>query len=87
MANFADLVPLAKSPSYSKFFCSLNQNLPSSILLLVIIVAQALSHFQLCNPMNCSTPGFPALHFSWNLLRFMSIEFMMPSNHLTFCLL
>ena len=86
MANFTDLVPLAKSPSCSNFFCSLNQNLPSSILLVVIIVAQALSHVQPCNPMNCSTPGFPALHF-WNLLRFMSIEFMMPSNHLTFCLL
>ena len=36
----------------------------------------------LCNPMNCSMPGFPVLHISWSLLRFKSVEFVMPSNHL-----
>ena len=36
----------------------------------------------LCNPMNCSTPGFPVLHLSWSLLKLMSIELVMPSNHL-----
>ena len=37
----------------------------------------------LCNPMDCSTPGFPGvLHYSWSLLKLMSIELMMPSNHL-----
>ena len=38
----------------------------------------------LCNPMNCSTPGFP--HFiSRSLLKFISIESVMPSNHLILC--
>ena len=33
--------------------------------------------------MDCSTPGFPGvLHYSWSLLKLMSIELMMPSNHL-----
>ena len=26
------------------------------------VVLQLLSHVQLCDPMDCSTPGFPALH-------------------------
>ena len=33
----------------------------------------------------CSTPGFPVHHNPWNLLRLMSIELVMPSNHLILC--
>ena len=36
----------------------------------------------LCNPMNCSTPGFPVLTNSWSLLKLMSIALVMPSNHI-----
>ena len=39
----------------------------------------------LCNPMDCSIPGFPVLHCLPELLQFMSIELMMPSNHLILC--
>ena len=39
----------------------------------------------LCNPMDSSTPGFPVLHISQSLLKLMSIELMMPSNHLILC--
>ena len=28
-----------------------------------LIVVQLLSHFWLCNPIDCSTPGFPVLHY------------------------
>ena len=35
--------------------------------------------------MNCSTPGFPALITSQNLVRFMSIDAMMLPNHLILC--
>ena len=35
--------------------------------------------------MDCSMPGFPVLHFLWSLLELMSIELMMPSNHLIVC--
>ena len=36
----------------------------------------------ICNPMDCSTPGLPVHHYSWSLLKLMSIESVMPSNHL-----
>ena len=36
----------------------------------------------LCNPMDCSTPGFLILHYLLSLLKLMSIESVMPSNHL-----
>ena len=39
----------------------------------------------LCDPMDCSTPGFPSLTISWSLLRLTSVESVMPSNHLILC--
>ena len=39
----------------------------------------------LCNSMDCRTPGFPVLHQLPELLKFMSIELVMPSNHLILC--
>ena len=38
----------------------------------------------LCDPMDCSTPGLP-VHHSRSLLKLMSIESVMPSNHLILC--
>ena len=35
--------------------------------------------------MNCSTPGFPVLHYLLSLLKLMSIELVMPSSHLILC--
>ena len=35
--------------------------------------------------MDCSMPGFPVLHHFWILLKFMSIQSVMPSNHLILC--
>ena len=43
-------------------------------------VAQCCPTF--CNPMDCSTPGFPVHHHSQSLLKLLSIESVMPSNHL-----
>ena len=39
----------------------------------------------LCNPMDCSTPGFLSFTVPWSLLKLMSIESVMPSNHLILC--
>ena len=39
----------------------------------------------LCDPMDCSTPGFPAHHHVQSLLKLMSIESVMPSNYLILC--
>ena len=41
----------------------------------------------LCNPMDCSTPGFLFFAISQSLLKLMSIDSVMPSNHLIlYCL-
>ena len=39
----------------------------------------------LCNPMDCSTPGLPVHHQLQSLFKLMSIESVMPSNHLILC--
>ena len=39
----------------------------------------------LCNPMDCSMPGFPVLHQLSESTKPMSIESVMPSNHLFLC--
>ena len=39
----------------------------------------------LCDPIDCSTAGFPVIHYSWILLKPMSIELMMSSNHTILC--
>ena len=43
----------------------------------------AKSCLALCDPMNCSLPGSFAI--SRSLLKFMSFESVMPSNHLILC--
>ena len=43
------------------------------------------SSLTICNPMDCSTPGFPVLHCLLGLLKIMSIESVMPSNLLILC--
>ena len=39
----------------------------------------------LCDPMDCSTPGLPAITNSRRPPKPMSIQLMMPSNHLILC--
>ena len=41
----------------------------------------------LCDPMDCSTPGSLSITNSQSLLKLMSIELVMPSNHLILCYL
>ena len=57
---------------------------PAYLLLLASYCCHLCSVIQscptLCNPMNCSTPGF-----SQSSLKLMSTELMMPSNHLILC--
>ena len=42
-------------------------------------------HLTLCDPMDRSTPGPPSITSSQSLLKLMSIESMIPSNHLILC--
>ena len=39
----------------------------------------------LCNPVDYSTLGFPVLTISLSFLKLVSIESMIPSNHLILC--
>ena len=39
----------------------------------------------ICGPMDCSMPSFPVHHQLTGLLKIMSIESVMPSNHLILC--
>ena len=34
---------------------------------------------------DCSMPGSSVLHISWSFFKFISIESVMPSNHLILC--
>ena len=52
----------------------------------LLFCSVAKSCLTLCDPMDYSTPGFPVLHYLLgNLLRFISIELVMLSNHLILC--
>ena len=48
-------------------------------------VAQSLSRVQLCATEDCSMPGLSVHHQLLELLKLMSIESVMPSNHLILC--
>ena len=45
----------------------------------------AKSYLPLCDPKNCGMPATLSFTVSRSLLKLMSIELMMPSNHLIFC--
>ena len=77
---------------YASFFHSpLSPSLRGSLALLCFLpLVQSVSSVAqlcptLCNPMNCSTPGLPVHHQLLSLPKLMSIELVMPSNHLILC--
>ena len=56
------------------------------ILISVQFSSVTQSCLTLCNPVDCSMPGLPvSITNSWSLPKLMSIESVMPSNHLTLC--
>ena len=52
------------------------------LLLSVQFSSVTLSCPALCDPMNRSTPGLPVHHQLWSPPKLISIEMVMPSNHL-----
>ena len=50
-----------------------------------LISSVAQSCLTLCNPMDCSMPGFPVHHQLPELLKLVSIQLVIPSNHLILC--
>ena len=52
---------------------------------LLLPVVQLLSRFWLCNPKDCSTPGFPVLHYLLELIQTHVHLSVVPSNHVILC--
>ena len=50
-----------------------------------MVVVQSLSHVGLCNPWTAAHQAPLSFTVSWSLLTLMSIESVMPSNHLILC--
>ena len=42
-------------------------------------------YLTLCNPMNCSTSGFPVLHYFPECAQLLCFESVMPSHHFILC--
>ena len=60
--------------------------LPKTCPMFYQFCSVAQSCLTLCNPIDCSMPGFPVHHqLPGSLLKLMSIKSVMPSNHLILC--
>ena len=66
------------SPSHGLSFIKQTLNKKEELLFSRSVVS-------LCDPMNCSSQTPLSFNISWSLLKLMSIESVMPSNHLCFC--
>ena len=78
---FSRQVPIDMS---KKPFC-LPFDFVQSAILVNMFLGQSLSHIWLCDPMGCSTPGFRVHLQPLELLKLMSIESVIPSNHPVLC--
>ena len=52
---------------------------------IVWLSSDAQSHLTFCKPMDCSTSASLSITNSWSLCKLMSIELVIPSNHLILC--
>ena len=73
---------------FSKYICILKMKwkvpsiaLEHSFCCCCLVVKECLT---LCDPIDYSMPGPPSFTISWSLLKFMSIELVVLSNHLIF---
>ena len=70
--------------SFTHSFCKPRFQTWSSLFCCCCLVAQFCQ--TLWDPVDCSTTGFPVLHYHpRGLLKLMSIESVMPSHHLIIC--
>ena len=79
--SFSDRVYILYTPSQSLFVKR------AIIILVLLFTCYSVSKFRLtlCHITGRSTPGSAVLCYLWSLLRFMSVESVMLSDHLTFC--
>ena len=79
-----DLLQIIPTSGLGNPFPSLSSHHTSQTWLL-FVCSVTLSCPTLCDSMDCCTLGFPVLHRLLSLLKLMSIESVMPSNHLSLC--
>ena len=86
MVLFLFLEPLQISYDLMKFsFSGIPSCLESNSTIHSQFSSVVQSCLTLCDPMDCSTPGFPVYHQLTEMLKLMSIELVMPFNHLILC--
>ena len=75
-----------KKPSSIKYWGSCGKRKPLAQLVVVLFVVQSPSCVQFFETLWTAAPQVPlSLTISWSLLKFMSIESVMLSNHLILC--
>ena len=80
--DLPDLGTEAESPALTGRFFTMES--PGKPLNEFVVVIQPLCLI-LCDPMDCSTPGLLVPHHFPSLLKLLSIESVVPSNHLVLC--
>ena len=75
-----------KQPIVSEKIFSLIKSCKDYVLLVIVVVVQSFRHVQLsAAPWTAAYQASPFFTISWSLLKLMSIEMVMPSNHLILC--
>ena len=81
--SYLSLKVILRGPSHTlKILCIKILFLNIRKIMSKTFVVQSLSHVWLCDPWTASCEASLPLTISWNLLKMMFIESMMPSNHL-----
>ena len=84
--SFFSLTPLLKTLFYWLLTSSITIRKPKALWFLILYCCSfAKSCPTLCDPMDCSTSGFPVLHYAQSSLKLKSVESVMRSNHLILC--
>ena len=58
---------------------------PLNLLISTVVAVHSLSHGLFVTPWTAASQDSPSFIISWSLLRFMSVESVMPSNHVILC--
>ena len=84
--NATSLFPIYFATALISFIFSHSVNIFQALRILLSKLhhkfssVQSLSYVWLCDPMDCSMPGFPVITNSWSLLKLMFIESVMASD-------
>ena len=82
----SQLVPHPPSPAVSTDLFPMSISLLMLCIRFIVVVVELLSHVQLlASSWTAASQASSSFTLSWNLLKLMSIESVMPSKHLILC--